>query len=68
MGIGLCLYGFTINCALEEATWVYISYMYKKTRLLKSHCIGYEYFKDSLIVHTDVSYLDLIVAFSNKNN
>ena len=68
MGIGPCLYGFTINRALEEATQVYILYMYKNTKYLKSHCTGYEYFKDSLIVYMDTSYFDLTVAFSNKNN
>ena len=68
MGIGPCLYGFMIDHALEDATQVYILYMYKKTRFLKSHCTGYEYFKDSLIVYTDISCFDLTVAFSNKNN
>ena len=36
-------------------------------RKQKSHCTGYEYFKDSLIVYTDISYFDLTVVFLNKN-
>ena len=68
VGIGPCLYGFMTDHALEEATLVCILYMHKKTRFLKSHCTGYEYFKDSLIVYTDISCFDLTVAFPNKNN
>ena len=36
VGVGPGLYGFMINRALEEATQVYILYMYKKMRFLKS--------------------------------
>ena len=66
--VGLCLYGFTINHALKDATLIYILYLHKKTRFLKSHCAaGFEYFKDSLIVYTDICCFDLTVAFSNYN-
>ena len=68
MGVGPSLYGFTIDRALQEATWVYILYTHKKTRFLKSHCTGYEYFKDSSIVYTDTFCFDLTVECSNKNN
>ena len=63
-----CLYAFMIDRALKEATLDYILYMHKKTRFLKSHCTGYEYFKDSSIVYTDISCFDLTVECSNKNN
>ena len=68
MGVDLCLYGLTIDHALEEATLVYILDIQKKTRFLKSHWTRYEYFKNSLIVNTDISCFDLTIAFSNKNN
>ena len=63
-----CLYGLTIDHALEEATYtlVYILDMQKKTRFLKSHWTRYEYFKNSLIVNTDISCFDLTIAFSNS--
>ena len=40
-----------VDPTLEEATLVYILYMHKKMRFLKSHCTGYEYFKDISIVY-----------------
>ena len=53
---------------LKEAILVYILYLHKKTRFLKSHYTGFEYFKGSSIVYTDISCFDLTVASSNKNN
>ena len=35
-------------------------------RFLKSHCTGYKYFEDSLIVHMDISCFDLTVAFQTR--
>ena len=68
VGMACALYGFMIDRSLEEATLVYILYWLKKMTFLKSHCTGYEYFKDSLIVYTDISCFDLAVEFLNKNN
>ena len=68
VGIGPCLYGFTIDCARKEVALVHILYLDKKTRLLNIHCTGYEYFKDSFIVYADIACFDLTVACSNKNN
>ena len=50
MGVGPCLYGFTVDRAREEDVLVYILYLHKKTRSVNGHCTGYEYFKDGLIV------------------
>ena len=36
-----CLYGFSIDCAQQEAILVLI-FIHKK-KFLNSHCIGYEY-------------------------
>ena len=60
-GMGLCLYGFMIDHALEEAILVYVLYWLKKIRFLKSHCTEFEYFKDSSIVYTDISCFDLTI-------
>ena len=32
-------------------------------RFLKSHCTGYEYFKDRSIVYIDISCFDLTIEF-----
>ena len=45
VGVSLCLYGFTIDHPLKEATLVYILHLHKKTRFLKSHYTGFEYFR-----------------------
>ena len=37
-------------------------------RFLNSHCTGYKYFKDSLVVYMDISSCNLTVGFSNKSN
>ena len=50
----------------EVAVLVHILYSHKKTRLLNILCIGYEYFKDHLIVYSDISYFDLTVALQTK--
>ena len=62
MGVGPCLYGFSLDRAREEAVLVHILYSHKKTRLLNTHCTGYEYFKDSLVLYSDISCFDLTVA------
>ena len=59
VGVSLCLYRFTIAYDLEEATLVCTLYLHKKTKFLKSHCTGYEYFKESFyIVYMDLSCFD----------
>ena len=50
MGVGLCLYGFVLDHAREEAVLVHILYSHKKTRLLNILCTGYKCFKDSLVL------------------
>ena len=65
VGVGLCLYGFTLDYS-QEAVLVHTLYLHKKTRLLNILCTGYEYFEDSLVlrmyIYLDISCFDLIVA------
>ena len=42
MSVGLCMYGFAIDCAREEAVLVHMLHLHKKMRFLNSHCSGYE--------------------------
>ena len=37
-----------------------------KMKILNNHCTGYEYLKDSSVIHSDISCFDLTVALSNK--
>ena len=62
MGVGPCLYGFTLNHAREEAVLVHILYSHKKMRLLNILCTGYEYFKDSLVLYSDLLCFNMTVA------
>ena len=62
MGVGPCLYGFTLGCAREEAVLVHILYSIKKTRLLNILCTGYEYFKDISVFYSDLLCFNMTVA------
>ena len=62
MGIGPCLYGFTLDRAREEAVLVHILYSNKKTTLLNIFCTGYEYFKDSSVFYSDLLCFNMTVA------
>ena len=62
MGVGPCLYGFTLDRAREEAVLVHILYLHKKTRLLNIFCTGYEYFKDSSVFYLDLLRFNMTVA------
>ena len=63
MGVGPCLYGFTLNRAREEeAVLVHILYSNKKTRLLNILCTWYEYFKDSWVFYSDLLCFNMTVA------
>ena len=62
MGVGPCLYGFTLDHAREEAVLVHILYSNKKTRLLNILCTGYEYFKGSLVFYSDLLCFNMTVA------
>ena len=59
---GPCLYGFTLDRAQEEAVLVHILYSHKKTRLLNILCTGYEYFKDSSVLYSDLLCFNMTVA------
>ena len=62
MGVGPCLYGFTLDLAREEAVLVHILYSNKKTRLLNILCTGYEYLKDSSVFYSDLLCFNMTVA------
>ena len=62
MGVGPCLYGFTLDPAREEAVLVHILYSNKKMKLLNILCTGYEYFKDSLVFYSDLLCFNMAVA------
>ena len=62
MGVGPCLYGFTLDRAREEAVLVHILYSNKKMRLLNILCTGYEYFKDSSVFYSDLLCFNMTVA------
>ena len=62
MGISLCLYGFTLDRAREEAVLVHVLYSHKKTRFLNILCTGYEHFKDSLVLYSDLLCSNMTVA------
>ena len=61
MGVGPCLYGFTLDRA-REAVLVHILYSNKKTRLLNILCTGHEYFKDSSVFYSDILCFNMTVA------
>ena len=52
VGIGPWLYGFTLDCAWEQAILVRM-----KTKFLNILCTCYEYFKDSLVLYSDTYIL-----------
>ena len=54
--IGPCLYGFMLDHAQEETVLVHILYSYKKARLLNILSTGYEYFKVSSVLYSDILY------------
>ena len=62
IGVGQCLYGFTLDRAREEAVLVHILYSHKKMRFLNILCTGYEYFKDSLVLYSDLLCFNMTVA------
>ena len=62
MGVSLCLYGFMLDRAQEEVVLVYILYSHKKTRLLNILCTGYEYFKDSSVLYSNLLCSNMTVA------
>ena len=62
MGVGPCVYGFTLYRAREEAVLVHILYSHKKTRLLNILCTGYEYFEDSSVLYLDLLRFNMAVA------
>ena len=62
MGVSPCLYGFTFDCAREEAVLVHILYSNEKTRLLNILCTGYEYFKDSSVFYSDLLCFNMTEA------
>ena len=62
MGIGPYLYGFMLNRAQEEAVLVHILYSHKNTRLLNILCTGYEHFKDSSVLYSDLLCFNMTVA------
>ena len=55
-----------LDHAREEAVLVHILYLYKKTELLSIPCTGYECFKGSLVIYSDIPCFDLTVALPNK--
>ena len=62
MGVGSCVYGFTLYRAREEAVLVHILYSHKKTRLLNILCTGYEYFEDSSVLYSDLLHFNMAVT------
>ena len=66
MGVDPCLYGFTLNRAREEAVLVHSLYSHKKTRRLNILCTGYEHFKDSSVLYSDLLCFNMTVALWNK--
>ena len=62
MGVGPCLYGFTLDRAREEAVLVHILYSNNKTRLLNILCTGCKYFKDSSVFYSDLLCFNMTVA------